>query len=64
MEKLKESKQSEIICDNCSSYMTEIKRSKKNSYSKCNTVYKCENCGNQFRKRTTNEVLRDLGYRQ
>lgn len=55
--------QNENICECCGSIMTKIKKKQKNRYSKKNSIYKCESCGNQFRERTNNEILRDLGHR-
>lgn len=39
------------------------KGKKKNKYDKEKTIYKCSVCGFTHRKRTLNEILRDLGLR-
>lgn len=53
--------EAEKICDNCGAEMKFTKKPKKNRWSKESSYYTCE-CGNKFRKRTRNEILRDLGY--
>lgn len=52
------------ICDNCAYPMKLIKGPKRKKYGKINDYYHCDNCGNRFRKRTQNEILRDLGERE
>ena len=53
----------EKICEICHREMilTTI-RKKRNKYDKGHSMYNCI-CGNQLRKRTYREVLRDLGER-
>jgi ssDNA-binding Zn-finger/Zn-ribbon topoisomerase 1 len=51
------------ICDECNMPMKLIKGKTRKKYGKYNDYYKCDNCGNQFRRRTENEVLRDIGAR-
>ena len=53
----------ENICDACNMPMKFIKGKTRKKYGKYNDYYKCDNCGNQFRRRTQNEVLRDIGER-
>ena len=56
--------ESEQICDVCSREMTlNVKRKKRNRWDKGFAVYECV-CGNKFRKRSVNEILRDLGEKQ
>lgn len=53
----------ENICEICHREMTLITiRKKKYKYDKGHSMYSCV-CGNKLRKRTYNEVLRDLGER-
>lgn len=53
----------ESRCPICSSEMEEIKKKKTHRYKKESTIYECEVCGHQERKRTLNEILRDNGKR-
>jgi len=56
--------QTENICPECLIQMDTIFKGKKvNRYDKERTVYKCFVCGFTHRKRTLNEVLRDLDMR-
>ena len=51
----------ESICEQCGSKMTlNIIRKKRNRWDKGHAMYECS-CGNGFRKRSVNEILRDLG---
>lgn len=56
--------QSESMCDVCSYPMQLVKGQKRKKYGKSNDYYVCPNCGNKFRCRTQNEILRDLGERE
>jgi len=54
----------EKICDQCGSDMKEIKRPRtRKKYGKHMTTYECTFCNHVHRKRTQNEILRDLGER-
>jgi len=53
----------ESLCPICHTEMTMEKHKKKTHYSKEKTVYKCPICGFKHRKRTQNEILRDMGLR-
>lgn len=55
---------SENICALCNCEMEIIhKESKRFKYDKEHTVYGCDICGFTHRKRTQNEILRDMGER-
>ena len=58
----KKQKASESICDQCGEQMKVDKKPRK-KYGKHNTTYTCEFCGHTHRKRTQNEILRDVGER-
>lgn len=52
------------ICEQCGRTMTlEVVRKRRNRYDKGHFMYICS-CGNKFRKRTLNEILRDLGEKE
>ncbi len=54
--------ESESICNICNCEMKVIhKEGKRFRYDKEHTMYQCPICGNKHRKRTQNEVLRDIG---
>ena len=53
----------ENICDRCSSEMKLQKHKRKSEWRKHNDMYVCPNCGHSYRRRTFNEVLRDLDLR-
>lgn len=58
---IKRSIAEEPICEACGLQMTlEVVLKKRNRYDKGHSMYVCS-CGNKFRKRTYNEVLRDFG---
>ena len=61
LDRIKLEKDSEKICDVCGFTMSETKRKKR---IKERTFYTCSECGNRHRKRTTNEILRDLGLKE
>jgi RNase P subunit RPR2 len=55
---------SESICEICHTEMTIIhKEGKRFKYDKNHTMYECSICGFKHRKRTQNEILRDIGER-
>lgn len=55
---------SESICEICHCEMKIIhKESKRYKHDKEHTMYECKICGFKHRKRTQNEILRDLGER-
>ena len=56
--------QGENICPQCNIEMDEDKKPKKNRFDKERTIYTCYVCGHTHRKRTGNEILRDLGYKK
>jgi predicted RNA-binding Zn-ribbon protein involved in translation (DUF1610 family) len=51
----------ESICPVCHIEMVCTKRKRSNRYKKHSTVYDCPVCGFHHRKRTMNEILRDIG---
>lgn len=53
----------ESICPECNIEMDIEKHKKKNHFDKERTIYKCYICGITHRKRTQNEILRDMGCR-
>lgn len=54
----------ESICGECNCEMYIIhKEGKRYKYDKNHTMYECSICGFKHRKRTQNEILRDLGDR-
>jgi len=56
--------ESESICTICNCEMQIIhKEGKRHKYDKNHTMYECQICGFKHRKRTQNEILRDLGER-
>jgi hypothetical protein len=65
-EQIKQEKQKEPICEICGRTMELIViRKKKNQWDKGHKMFQCvESCGNIRRKRTFNELLRDLGERE
>lgn len=64
MDQVQTELRTESICPQCSIEMDLIKNTKKkNHFDKENRVYKCSVCGFTHRKRTLNEILRDLGLR-
>ena len=55
---------SEAICELCNCEMKVVhKEGKRFKYDKDHTMYECSICGFKQRKRTHNEILRDLGKR-
>ena len=63
-DRIKDELENESICEQCGRGMKLTKiRSKKNRWDKGHSMYDCV-CGNQLRKRTFNETLRDLGERE
>lgn len=56
---------SESICELCHCEMkVVVKKGKQFKYDKNHTMYECSICGFKHRKRTQNEILRDLGERE
>ncbi len=53
----------ESICPECNIEMDENKKPKGGRFRKEKTTYKCFICGFTHRKRTQNEILRDIGAR-
>ena len=54
----------ESTCSECGLKTTlNVKRKKRNRWDKGFAVWECA-CGNKFRKRTVNEILRDLGEKE
>ncbi len=54
----------ENICNECEVEMEVVhKEGKRYKYDKDHTMYKCSICGFTHRKRTQNEILRDMGER-
>ena len=54
----------ESICNICNCEMDIIhKKKKRNRFDKEHTTYECSICGFKHRKRTQNEILRDMGER-
>jgi len=53
----------ESICPECNIEMDIDKKKKSNHYGKERTIYTCYICGFTHRKRTQNEILRDMGCR-
>lgn len=62
-QKFKDEIHSDCICESCGCEMIEVKQ-KRRHYGKENTYFKCDLCGIQYRKRTVNEVARDMGLRE
>lgn len=59
-----ECQEDEKICMECGLEMKLIThRKKKNRWNKGHFTYECS-CGNKFRKRTVNEILRDMGEKE
>ena len=55
---------SESICELCNTEMDIVnKEGKRFKYDKDHTMYECKICGFKHRKRTQNEILRDMGER-
>jgi len=64
-ERVKEAQQDGEICGVCGFKIgLHIIRKKRNSYDKGHEMYECSQCENKFRKRTVNEILRDIGERK
>lgn len=56
--------ESESICSICNIEMKIVhKEGKRFKYDKEHTMYECSICGFKHRKRTQNEILRDMGER-
>ncbi len=56
--------ENESICELCNCEMKVIhKEGKRFKYDKDHTMYECRVCGFRHRKRTENEILRDIGER-
>lgn len=51
----------EHICPECGIEMNCTKKKKSNRWKKESTYYDCPICGFHHRKRTLNEILRDIG---
>jgi hypothetical protein len=65
-ERIGQELKNESICEICGRTMELIViRKKKNQWDKGHKMFQCvESCGNIRRKRTFNELLRDLGERE
>jgi uncharacterized protein with PIN domain len=62
---IEEAQRDESVCNVCNTEMTLVKaKRRKNRWDKCHDFYVCPACGFTHRKRTYNEILRDIGERE
>jgi DNA-directed RNA polymerase subunit M/transcription elongation factor TFIIS len=60
---IRKERESEAFCGLCGLEMTLVKGKRRKKYDKPSDVYVCT-CGNRFRVRSLNELLRDIGERE
>lgn len=60
---LREEIKNDSMCPVCNVKMRVTKKEPRKHFEKCKTMYFCDICGVHHRKRTLNEILRDLDMR-